>query len=192
MFIARISRGRTLREFVVGVLAVPTLLTFGWLATFGNAAIDLDRRGVGDVAAAVADDVGISLFVLFEQLPLTTLLTVLAVFVIATYFVTSSDSASLVIDMLSSGGNTESPRPQRAFWALLEGGVAISLLLAGGGGLLALQTAAITTALPFSVIMFLMAYGLVRALYADTRRRPLQRVVLVEPDHDPVPERLDE
>ncbi len=192
MFIARISRGRTLREFVVGVLAVPTLLTFGWLATFGNAAIDLDRRGVGDVATAVAEDVGISLFVLFEQLPLTTLLTALAVFVIATYFVTSSDSASLVIDMLSSDGNTESPRAQRAFWALLEGGVAIALLLAGGGGLLALQTAAITTALPFSVIMFLMAYGLVRALYADTRHRPLQRVVLVERDHDPIPERLDD
>ena len=188
MFIARISRGRTVREFVVGVLGVPTLLTFGWLATFGNAAIDVERRGVGDVAEAVADDVGISLFVLFEQLPLTTMLTVLAVVVIATYFVTSSDSASLVIDMLSSDGNTESPRSQRAFWALLEGAVAIALLLAGGGGLLALQTAAITTALPFSLIMFVMAYGLVRALYSDAKRRPLARVVLAEPDHESVPE----
>lgn len=188
MFIARISRGRTIREFVVGVLSVPTLLTFGWLATFGNTAIDLDRRGVGEVADAVADDVGTSLFALLEQLPFSTITTVLAVVVVATYFVTSSDSASLVIDMLSSGGNTDSPRAQRAFWALLEGGVAIALLLAGGGGLLALQTAAITTALPFSVIIFLMAYGLVRALYADTRNQALERVVLAEPGHERVPD----
>ncbi|MCI2417652.1 BCCT family transporter [Saccharopolyspora sp. K220] len=188
MFIARISRGRTIREFVFGVLLVPVAFTFLWLAIFGNTAFSVDAATGGELSAKVAEDPAIALFGLFGELPLTTITTALAILLVALYFVTSSDSASLVIDLLTSGGNTDSPKIQRVFWAVLEGAVAAVLLLAGAGGLLALQTAAITTALPFSVVMLVMCYGLVRALYADDRQVPLDRVTLAEPLHERVPE----
>ncbi len=188
MFIARVSRGRTVREFVFGVLLVPVLLTFVWMAVFGNSAIAVDRATDGALTTAVSEDPAVALFVLLEQLPWTTITSGLAILLVAVYFVTSSDSASLVIDLLTSGGNIDPPKIQRVFWALLEGAVAAVLLLAGAGGLQALQTAAITTALPFSVIMLLACAGLVRALYADERGRPLQRIVLFDADHEPVPE----
>ena len=188
LFIARVSRGRTIREFVFGVLLVPSVLTFLWMAIFGNSAIALDGLGGGELADAVAEDPAVALFGLLEQLPLTTITTLLAILLVATYFVTSSDSASLVIDLLTSGGNTDPPKIQRVFWAVLEGAIAGVLLVTGAGGLQALQTAAITTALPFSVIMILACVGLVRALYVDERGRPLQRAVLWSGDHDDVPE----
>jgi choline/glycine/proline betaine transport protein len=188
VFIARVSRGRTIREFVFGVLLVPVALTFLWMAIFGNSAIALDGVAGGALSDAVAEDPAVALFTLLEQLPLTTITSVLAILLVATYFVTSSDSASLVIDLLTSGGNIDPPKIQRVFWALLEGAVAAVLLVAGAGGLEALQTAAITTALPFSVIMILACVGLVRALYVDERGRPLQRAVLLDADHEGVPE----
>ncbi len=188
VFIARVSRGRTVREFVFGVLLVPVALTFLWMAIFGNSAIAIDGLAGGTLSAAVAEDPAVALFALLEQLPWTAVTSTLAILLVATYFVTSSDSASLVIDLLTSGGNTDPPKIQRVFWAVLEGAVAAVLLLAGAGGLEALQTAAITTALPFSLIMILACAGLVRALYADERGTPLQRVVLLDDGHDPVPE----
>ena len=188
LFIARVSRGRTIREFVFGVLLVPTMFTFLWMAVFGNTAISLDGLTGGELADAVAEDPAVALFGLLEQLPLSAVTTLLAILLVATYFVTSSDSASLVIDLLTSGGNTDPPKVQRVFWAVLEGAIAGVLLVAGAGGLQALQTAAITTALPFSVIMILACVGLVRALYVDERGRPLQRAVLWSGDHDDVPE----
>ncbi len=188
VFIARVSRGRTIREFVFGVLLVPVGFTFLWLAVFGNTAFSIDTATGGELSARVAEDPAIALFGLLGELPLTTITTVLAILLVATYFVTSSDSASLVIDLLTSGGNTDPPKIQRVFWAVLEGAIAAVLLLTGAGGLEALQTAAITTALPFSVVMLVMCYGLVRALYADDRLLPLDRICLANPEHDPVPD----
>jgi choline/glycine/proline betaine transport protein len=188
MFIARVSRGRTIREFVFGVLLVPVTLTFLWLAVFGNTAFAVDAATDGQLSAQVAEDPAIALFGLLDQLPLTAIMTVLAILLVATYFVTSSDSASLVIDMLTSGGRTDAPKIQRTFWAVLEGAIAAVLLLAGAGGLAALQTAAITTALPFSIVMIAMCAGLIRAIYADDRHLALSRVTLVEKGHEPVPE----
>lgn len=167
-FIARISRGRTIREFILGVLLVPSLLTFLWMVIFGDTAIWLERNGAG-LAAVVHESVPEALYVTLAKLPLSTVTSVLATLVIATFFVTSSDSASLVIDIITSGGDQDPPMGKRIFWALTQGAVAAVLLLSGG--LLALQTAAITTALPFSVVMIAMCVSLVRGLRAARGRR---------------------
>ncbi|GAA2093855.1 choline BCCT transporter BetT [Streptomyces albiaxialis] len=187
MFIARISRGRTIREFVFGVLLVPSALTFLWLAVYGNSAFALDAETDGALTATVADDPATALFGLLSELPLAQATTVFAILVVAVYFVTSSDSAAFVIDLLTSGGQEDTPKIQRVYWSFVEGAVAAVLLLAGSGGLLALQTASITTALPFSLVMLVMCYGLVRALYADDRGTPLDRITLAEPSHERVP-----
>lgn len=187
IFIARVSRGRTIREFVFGVMLVPAALTFLWLAVFGNTAFSVDAATGGKLSAKVAKDPAIALFGLLDRLPLSAVATVVATLLVALYFVTSSDSAGLVIDLLTSGGQTDTPRIQRVFWSVIEGAIAAVLLLAGSGGLLALQTASITTALPFSLVMLVMCYGLVRALYADDRHVPLDRITLAEPRHERVP-----
>jgi len=172
MFIARISRGRTVREFVVGVLLVPTLLTFFWMTVFGGTAIHFDRLADGALVDAVNASVPTAIFVMLNELPLSALAATLTTLVVAIFFVTSSDSGSLVMDILSSGGHTDTPAAQKTFWALLVGAVAAILLLVGG--LTALQTAAITTALPFAVIMVLICAGLFRALRAErTTHDPL-------------------
>jgi choline/glycine/proline betaine transport protein len=158
MFIARVSYGRTVREFIKGVLFIPTLVTFLWVTTFGNSALQIEMFGPGGIAKAVQENIPVSLFVLLEHFPLDMLTSLLAVAVVVTFFVTSSDSGSLVIDIITAGGNTEPPKIQRIFWAVMEGLVAAALLL--GGGLVALQTAAITTGLPFAIILLGMCYAL--------------------------------
>lgn len=158
MFIARVSYGRTVREFIKGVLFVPTLVTFIWMTTFGNSALDIEMFGAGGIASAVQENIPVSLFVLLEHFPLHLVTSTLAVAVVITFFVTSSDSGSLVIDIITAGGNPEPPTIQRIFWAVLEGLVAASLLL--GGGLVALQTVAITTGLPFAIVLLGMCYAL--------------------------------
>ena len=167
MFIARISRGRTIRSFVAGVLIVPTLLTFAWMIVFGNTALHMELFGEGGISAAVAASVPTSLFVMLGQLPWTVITTTLATLVVATFFVTSSDSASLVVDILTSNGDPNPPVWSRIFWALMEGAVAAVLLVTGG--LIALRTAAIATALPFCLVMLVMCYSLVRGLRAEQR-----------------------
>ncbi|MGD8310628.1 MAG: BCCT family transporter, partial [Chromatiales bacterium] len=162
MFIARVSYGRTIREFIKGVLFVPTVVTFLWVTTFGNSALQIEMFGGGGIAAAVQDNIPISLFVLLENFPLNLLSSTLAIMVVITFFVTSSDSGSLVIDIITAGGNTEPPKVQRIFWAVLEGVVAATLLI--GGGLVALQTAAIATGLPFAAILLGMCYSLHKGL----------------------------
>ncbi|TVQ93719.1 MAG: BCCT family transporter [Chromatiaceae bacterium] len=162
MFIARVSYGRTIREFVKGVLLIPTLVTFLWLTTFGGSALYIDMFGAGGIAKAVQENIPVSLFVLLQNFPLAQVTSLLAITVVITFFVTSSDSGSLVIDIITAGGNTEPPKIQRIFWAVLEGLVAGALLL--GGGLVALQTAAISTGLPFAVILLGMAVSLHRGL----------------------------
>ncbi|MFT6094010.1 MAG: choline/glycine/proline betaine transport protein, partial [Pseudohongiellaceae bacterium] len=171
MFIARISRGRTIREFIVGVLLVPAGFTFLWLSLFGNTALtmELADSSIGLVNAALVDS-PTALFVMLEQLPWSNVMSLVATLLIVTFFVTSSDSGSLVIDIITSGGNEDPPVWQRIFWAIIEGAVAAALLLAGG--LSALQTAAITSALPFAFVMFLMCFGLYRGLNAETLKRP--------------------
>jgi len=158
MFIARVSYGRTIREFIKGVLLVPTLVTFLWVTTFGATALHIEMFGGGGLAKAVQENIPVSLFVMLEDLPLAAISSVVAITVIITFFVTSSDSGSLVIDIITAGGNPEPPVVQRVFWAVMEGAVASALLL--GGGLVALQTAAISTGLPFAIILLGMCWSL--------------------------------
>ncbi|MCO6411714.1 MAG: BCCT family transporter [Thiogranum sp.] len=158
MFIARVSYGRTVREFIKGVLFIPTVVTFIWMTTFGNSALSIEMFGAGGIAAAVQENIPVSLFVLLENFPLDVVTATLAVAVVVTFFVTSSDSGSLVIDIITAGGNPEPPKVQRIFWAVLEGAVAAALLV--GGGLVALQTAAIATGLPFAIVLLGMCYAL--------------------------------
>jgi len=165
MFIARVSRGRTIREFVVGVLVTPTLLTFFWMTVFGASAIHFDRLGDGALVAAVNENVATAVFVMLAELPFSAVAATLTTVVVGIFFVTSSDSGSLVMDILSSGGRQDTPAAQKVFWALLVGAVAAILLVVGG--LKALQTAAITTALPFAAIMLLVCVSLFRALSAE-------------------------
>jgi choline/glycine/proline betaine transport protein len=157
MFIARISKGRTVREFVLGVLFLPALFSFLWLATFGGSALWVELTAGGGIASAVANQgQTVAMFAMLNQFPLGALSGLLATLLVITFFVTSSDSGSLVIDHLTSGGKHDVPKAQRIFWAVTEGAVAATLLF--GGGLSALQTASITTGLPFAVILCLMCY----------------------------------
>ncbi|MEA9556403.1 choline BCCT transporter BetT [Xanthomonas nasturtii] len=174
MFIARISRGRTVREFVVGVLLVPIGFTFLWMTIYGNSALFMVRsEGVQELVKAVSDDSSMALFEFLRHLPLTMFTSSLAVVLVALFFVTSADSGALVIDMLTSKGEEESPVWQRIFWALLVGGIAVALLIAGG--LESLQAATIASALPFTIVMILMCWGLLKAMHLDATKRSISR-----------------
>jgi choline/glycine/proline betaine transport protein len=165
VFIARISRGRSVREFVTGVLLVPTAVTFLWFAVFGGTAMWEEIFGGGGLIGPDGTvDTTAALFQTLDKLPMSSLLSVVAIILVVIFFVTSSDSGSFVVDMLASGGTPHPPVWSRVMWALLEGAVAIALLLAGGGGLSALQTAAILLALPFSIVMVCMVIATGKAL----------------------------
>ena len=172
VFIARISRGRTIREFVLGVLLIPMVILFFWFTTFGGVAIHMELLAALDPAMAspglveaVQADSGSAIFKLVEYYPFAKPITFLIVIMIVLWFVTSSDSASFVIDMLTAGGDTNPPKIQRLFWALMEGLIAAILLAAGGLG--ALQAAAIVAGLPFALVIFVMMYALLRGLSRD-------------------------
>jgi choline/glycine/proline betaine transport protein len=165
MFIARISRGRTVKQFVLGVLIVPTVITFLWMSGFGGSALFLETNGIAEIAAAVEQDQTTSLFILLDQFPWSTVTSFLAIILVMSFFVTSSDSGSLVIDGLTSGGKLDAPVGQRIFWASIEGVVAAILLI--GGGLSALQAGAISTGLPFVIVLLVMCYSLQRGLYRE-------------------------
>lgn len=170
MFIARVSRGRTIRQFVTGVLLVPVGFTFIWMTFYGDTALHMVMfQGITTLTDAVAQDSSVALFQFFEHLPFSNIAAFVATLLVITFFVTSSDSGSLVVDMLTSGGVDESPLWQRIFWAVIEGAVAAVLLLAGGLG--ALQTAAIASALPFTIIMCFICLGLYRALRVESIKR---------------------
>jgi len=170
MFVARISRGRTIREFILGVLLVPTAVTILWFGVFGGTALQLDAGGAA-IAEAVSSDVATAIYVVLEQLPLASLTTTLAALVVVVFFVTSSDSASFVVDMLTSGGHPNPPVWQRVFWATAEGACAAVLLYAGGKrALTALQAAVVSIGLPFCVILLLMAAALAKSLREERRR----------------------
>jgi choline/glycine/proline betaine transport protein len=171
MFIARISRGRTIREFVGGVLLVPVLFTFFWMTVFGNTAIEMDRAGIVPLAQIVQDNMPIALFEMLGHLPFGQIASGLATLLVIFFFITSADSGALVIDMITSGAADDPPVWQRVFWAV-SGGVIAAVLLAAGG-LEGLQTAAIASALPFSVVMLFICYGLLRALQMEGRSADL-------------------
>ena len=171
MFIARISKGRTIREFILGVLFVPTVLAFVWLVLFGGTALHIELFGGGGITEAVKADLTSALYVTLDKLDpgfMGKLAAGVATLLIATYFITSSDSGTLVINTILSMGDPEPPMVHRVVWGLKEGLVAAVLLYAGG--LSALQTASITAALPFSIIMLFMVWGLMRSL----RSEPIQ------------------
>jgi choline/glycine/proline betaine transport protein len=179
VFVARISKGRTIKEFVLGVLLVPTLLTFFWLAVFGGTGLEAQRRGGADLIAAVNEAESASLQAMLQTLPFALVSTVVATLVILLFFVTSSDSGSLVDDMVTSGGDPHPPRAQRVFWAVSEGAVAVTLLLLGG--LTAIRNAAISLGLPMSIVVVLAAIGLWKALHADPLVRETRRVTRPDP-----------
>ncbi len=165
MFIARISKGRTVREFVLGVILFPTLLSFLWMSSFGGSALWLELTKATDIATAVKADVSTALFVMLEQFPLTGITSFIGIMLVTIFFITSSDSGSLVVDHLTSGGKLDSPVPQRIFWGIIEGVCAAALLM--GGGLVALQSAAIATGLPFTIVLLIMCYSLYRGLQEE-------------------------
>lgn len=165
MFIARISRGRTIREFVVGVLLVPTAFNLLWMTAFGNGAIWVDAHIAGGALAQTVGNVDALLFRFFEFLPFTNVVSWVAILLIAVFFITSADSGSFVVDSIASRGNPKSPVWQRLFWAVVLGITAGVLLLAGG--LKALQAMTLVAALPVALIMLVLCFGLWRGLVAD-------------------------
>jgi len=183
MFIARISKGRTVREFILGVMIIPTLLSFIWMSVFGGSAIFLQSSGTADIVAAVNKDVATAMFVMLQHFPFTSVLSFIGIILVTIFFITSSDSGSLVVDHLTSGGKLDSPVPQRVFWAIMEGVVAAVLLL--GGGLNTLQTASVATGLPFAIILVLIIYALFVAfsqeLYIDKTIK--EKLISVEEEH---------
>jgi len=165
MFIAWISRGRTIREFLAGVLLVPAGATLIWLSVFGGTALNMELFENAGIAEATAADVSLGLFLMFDVLPLSWLLGAIACVALVTFFVTSSTSGAFVIDVLTAGGDPDPPRRQRVFWSIMTGVVAGSLLL--GGGLVPLQTAAILAGLPFTVVLLLLCVGVWRAVLLE-------------------------
>ncbi len=167
MFIARVSRGRTVREFLVSVLIVPSLACVVWMAVFGGTAItQVVNEGY---QAAVKADLPLQLFMMLDALPLSQVTSFLGIVLVVVFFVTSSDSGSLVIDVIASGGKVDSPAPQRVFWCTLEGLVAIALIL--GGGLGALQAMAVSTGLPFTIVLLVSTVSLIKGLMSEPRGR---------------------
>jgi choline/glycine/proline betaine transport protein len=165
IFIARISKGRTIREFVLNVFLAPTAVTFLWLAVFGGTGLHMELFGGGGISEAVSENVALSLNAVMEGLPFSSIMPAVATLLVITFFITSSDSGSLVDDMVTSGGHPDPPVAQRIFWAFSEGAVAGVLLYSGG--LAALQTASITSGLPLTVLILFTCYGLVKALRID-------------------------
>ena len=165
IFIARISKGRTFREFINGVLLVPTLLTFLWMTVFGGSAIYQELLGNHAISDAVNTNISTSIYYLLEQYPLASISSGLAIILVIGFFITSSDSGSFVVDTLTSGGRHDAPKGQKIFWASLEGAIAGVLLI--GGGLVALQTASLLIALPFAVLLLLICYSFYKALSED-------------------------
>ena len=171
MFIARVSRGRTVREFITCVLLIPTIVSAIWMTAFGGTGIDqvinmVDESAVYGYVIATYNDT-LSLFGMLSDLPLAGLTSTVAVILVIVFFVTSSDSGSLVIDTITAGGKINAPVSQRVFWVIFEGLVAATLLI--GGGLVALQAAAVSTGLPFAIVLLLASYALIRGLMQEPR-----------------------
>jgi len=167
MFIARVSRGRTIRQFLAAVLVVPLLAATAWFTAFGETAIDQAENGVGALADGV-ETVPVVMFQMLETLPFAWISSLVAIVLLIVFFVTSSDSGSLVIDSITAGGKLEAPTPQRVFWAVTEGVVAATLLVVGGAQALgALQAAVMATGLPFALVLLVSCASLLRGLMSE-------------------------
>ena len=171
MFIARVSYGRTIREFITWALIIPTIIGLVWMSTFGGAALDqLFTDGYRGVADSVPE---LALFKMLEQLPFTEIVSTISVFLIAIFFITSADSGALVMDIITAGGKLDAPVQQRMFWCLLAGLVAVALML--GGGMASLQALTISIGLPFGLLLILMCFSLLKGLRSEnTSQEPAE------------------
>jgi len=165
MFIARVSRGRTVREFLICVMLIPTTVCVLWMSVFGGAA--LNQFVVDGYEGAKNAALELKLFYMLSELPLATITSTIGIILVIVFFVTSSDSGSLVIDTITAGGKVDAPTSQRVFWCIFEGAVAIVLLI--GGGLASLQAAVISTGLPFSLMLLIMCYAIWKGLASENR-----------------------
>jgi BCCT family betaine/carnitine transporter len=166
MFIARVSRGRTVREFIICVLLIPSLVCVLWMSVFGGVAI---QQVVQDgYTAAQEAPLELKLFKMLDALPLASITSFIGIILVIVFFVTSSDSGSLVIDTITAGGKVDAPVPQRVFWCIFEGAVAIVLLLSAGG-LQSLQSMVISTGLPFTIVLLVMCVAIWKGLQAERR-----------------------
>ncbi len=165
MFIARVSRGRSVREFMVCVLLIPSAACVLWMSAFGNTAIDqVVNQGITTVQDA---DLPVKLFAMLHELPLASITSFIGIVLVVVFFVTSSDSGSLVIDTIAAGGKVDAPKPQRVFWCTFEGLVAIALVL--GGGLVALQAMAVSTGFPFTIVLLVACVAVFKGLMSEPR-----------------------
>lgn len=174
IFIARVSRGRTIREFLMGVVLLPTAFSFLWFTIFGSSAIHLELNEIASISTAVGNDISTALFEMLKNYPLTIVMSLIGIVLIISFFVTSSDSGSLVVDFITTGGKLDAPVGTRVFWASVEGLLAISLLI--GGGLSTLQTAVMLAALPFAIILLAMVYSLYKGLKSERIKHLRSRV----------------
>lgn len=166
MFIARVSKGRTVREFVIGVLIVPTLGTCLWMSIFGGAALEIvQNTGNRDLATYITENVSLAIFTFFDYLPLSSLLSILGFAVVAIYYITVADTATFVLGMLSEGGTLNPSNKIKMTWGVIQSALAGVLLLAGG--LNVLQTASIAAALPFTIILIVMCFSLRKGLKSE-------------------------
>lgn len=173
MFIARVSRGRTVREFIVCVLLVPSAVCVFWMTAFGGTAIS---QFVNEGYEAVKNaDLPLKLFEMLEIMPLSSITSIVGIVLVVVFFITSADSGSLVIDTIAAGGKVDAPTPQRIFWCTFEGLVAIALLL--GGGLAAAQAMAVTTGFPFTIVLLIATASLIIGLLDEPRSVPKKAVL---------------
>ena len=165
MFIARVSRGRTVREFLISVLLIPSLACVLWMTVFGGTAIS--QVVTQGYEAAANAELPLQLFAMLDALPLAQISSFIGIILVVVFFVTSSDSGSLVIDTIAAGGKVNAPTPQRVFWCVFEGLVAIALIV--GGGLVALQAMAVSTGLPFTLVLLAACVAVVKGLMSEPR-----------------------
>ncbi|MCI5046848.1 MAG: BCCT family transporter [Aquisalinus sp.] len=171
MFIARVSRGRTIREFLAAVMVVPVIVAVIWFSSLGTAALDQVDKGIGVLPDGISE-VSLVLFQMLENLPFSEIASVVAILLLVVFFVTSSDSGSLVIDSITAGGKLHAPVPQRVFWASMQGMVAIVLLVGGGSqALTSLQAGAIAAGLPFTLVLLVCCISLYRGLMTEVSHR---------------------
>ncbi|QTD55746.1 BCCT family transporter [Parasphingorhabdus cellanae] len=176
MFIARISRGRTIRQFLTIVLVVPVIVAIIWFTTFGVAAIEQIKNGIGQLPAGISE-APLVLFQMLENMPMPYIASSLAIILLIVFFVTSSDSGSLVIDAITAGGRTDAPVAQRIFWATLQGMVAAALLVGGGASALgAMQAGTIASGLPFTLVLLVCCYSLFKGLMSEHMLLKAERV----------------
>jgi choline/glycine/proline betaine transport protein len=170
-FVARVSKGRTIREFILGVSLLPAAFSLIWIAIYGGAAFNLDAKSDGALQTAINADYTIALFVFLDQLPAYSVTSILSIVLIVTCFVGAANSATYVLAMLTSGGDMDPNKKLRAGWGVAQGAVTIALILISGtSALKSLQTASIVSAFPFAIVMIFMCVSLWKALREDYKK----------------------